>query len=217
VNPYDVGAGYGLQPFDRKFTYNLFTVYEPSFFKGQHGVTGRLLGGWSFAPIFTAASGLPIELSTSNGDAQAFGEADGVSVTASENAVLTCANNFGSSRHNNVTGSGGIGTAGSVNMFANPQAVWNCMRNPILGLDGGAGGGGVLRGMPFWNVDFQVKKNIHINERFSAEFQSIFTNIFNHDQLADPTLNFQAPTQFGVLSSQVNTPRSIELGVRFRF
>jgi hypothetical protein len=217
VNPYDVGAGYGLQPFDRKFVYNLFTVYQPPFFKGQHGVVGRLLGGWSFAPIFTAASGLPIEVSTSNGDAQAFGEADGVSVTASENAVLTCANNFGSSRHNNVTGSGGIGTAGNVNMFANPQAVWNCLRNPILGLDGGAGGGGILRGMPFWNVDFQVKKNVHINERFSAEFQSIFTNVFNHDQLADPLLNFQAPTLFGVLSSQVNSPRSIELGVRFRF
>jgi hypothetical protein len=80
-----------------------------------------------------------------------------------------------------------------------------------------AGGAGVLRGMPFWNVDFQVKKNIHINERFSAEFQSIFTNVFNHDQLADPILNLSAPASFGVLSTQVNTPRSIEIGVRFRF
>jgi hypothetical protein len=217
VNPYNIGAGYGLQPFDRKFVYNIFTVYEPPFFKGQHGWQGRLLGGWSFAPIFTAASGLPLELNTSNGDAQAFGEADGVNFAADENAVLTCGNNFGSSRHNNVTGSGGIGTAGNVNLFANPQAVWNCMRNPILGLDGGAGGGGVLRGMPFWNVDFQVKKNIHINERFSAEIQSIFTNVFNHDQLADPVLNLQQPSNFGVLSSQVNAPRSIELGIRFRF
>jgi hypothetical protein len=222
VNPYDVGAGYGLQPFDRKFVYNLFTVYEPPIFKGQHGVVGRLLGGWSFAPIFTAASGLPLELNTSNGDAQAFGEADGVNFAADENAVLTCANNFGSSRHNGITGgqtaSGvNVGTAGNVNMFANPVGVWNCMRNPILGLDGGAGGGGVLRGMPFWNVDFQVKKNIHINERFSAEFQSIFTNVFNHDQLADPVLNLQQPSNFGVLSTQVNSPRSIELGIRFRF
>ena len=217
VDPYNIGAGYGLQPFDRKFVYNLFTVYEPPVFKGQHGWEGRLLGGWSFAPIFTAASGLPLELNTSNGDAQAFGEADGVNFAADENAILTCPNNFGSSRHNNVTGSGGIGTAGNVNLFANPQAVWNCIRNPILGLDGGAGGGGVMRGMPFWNVDFQVKKNIHINERFSAEFQSIFTNVFNHDQLADPVLNLQQPSNFGVLSSQVNTPRSIELGIRFRF
>jgi hypothetical protein len=102
-------------------------------------------------------------------------------------------------------------------MFANPAAVFACARNPILGLDGGAGGAGVLRGMPFWNVDFQVKKNIHINERFSAELQSIFTNVFNHDQLADPVLNLGQPASWGVESTQVNTPRSIEVGIRFRF
>jgi hypothetical protein len=102
-------------------------------------------------------------------------------------------------------------------MFSNPQAVFNCVREPILGLDSGKGGAGVLRGMPFWNVDFQVKKNIHINERFSAEVQSIFSNVFNHDQLGDPSLSLGNPSAWGVLSSQINTPRSIEIGVRFRF
>lgn len=161
----------------------------------------------------------PFELNTSNGDAPAFAEADGVNFAADENAVLTCADNFGSSRHDNVTGgqtaSGvNIGTAGNVSLFANPVAVWNRIRNPILSL---AGGGGVLRGMLFWNVDFQVRKNIHINERFRDEFQSIFTNIFNHDQLADPVLNLQQPSNFGVFSTQVNSPRSIELRIRLRF
>jgi hypothetical protein len=217
VDPYNIGAGYGLQPFDRKFVYNILAVYQPPFFNGQHGLKGRLLGGWSFAPIFTTASGLPLEINTTNGDSQAFGEGDSQNFFADENGVLTCANNFGSSRHNNVTGSNGVGTAGNVNMFANPAAVFACARNPILGLDGGAGGAGVLRGMPFWNVDFQVKKNIHINERFSAELQSIFTNVFNHDQLADPVLNLGQPASWGVESTQVNTPRSIEVGIRFRF
>jgi hypothetical protein len=218
VDPYNINNGYGLQPFDRKFVGNVLMVYQPDFFKGQHGLMGRLLGGWSFAPIFTAASGLPLEINTTNGDGQAFGEADANGFAADENGVLTCANNFGSSRHNNVPGSNGIGTAGSgANLFANPAAVYGCFRNPILGLDGGAGGGGILRGMPFWNVDFQVKKNIHINERFSAEFQSIFTNIFNHDQLADPVLNLGSAATWGTLGGQINTPRSIELGIRFRF
>ncbi len=218
VDPYNINNGYGLQPFDRKFVGNVLMVYQPDFFKGQHGLMGRLLGGWSFAPIFTAASGLPLEINTTNGDGQAFGEADANGFGADENGVLTCANNFGSSRHNNVPGSNGIGTAGSgANLFANPAAVFACVRNPILGLDSGKGGAGVLRGMPFWNVDFQVKKNIHINERFSAEFQSIFTNIFNHDQLADPFLNLGSASTWGTLGGQINTPRSIELGIRFRF
>ncbi len=217
VNPYDIGAGYGLQPFDRKFVDNVLLVYQPPFYKAQHGVVGRLLGGWSFAPIFTAGSGLPLEINTSNGDGQSFGEADAIDFAADENAVLTCANNFGSSRHNGVAPTTGPGSAGNVNMFANPAAVFGCVRDPILGLDGGAGGAGTLRGMPFWNVDFQVKKNIHINERFSAEFQSIFTNVFNHDQLLDPFLSLSAPSLWGVENTQGNTPRSIELGIRFRF
>jgi hypothetical protein len=217
VNPYDIGAGYGLQPYDRKFVDNLFLVYQPPWFKGQHGLVGRALGGWSFSPIFTTGSGLPLELNTINGDGQSFGEADAVNFFADENAVLQCVNNFGSSRHNNVSGSGGVGTGGNVNMFANPQAVFDCMRDPILGLDSGAGGAGVLRGMPFWNVDFQVRKNIQLNERFSAEVQSIFTNVFNHDQLLDPFLSLAQPASFGVLSTQANNPRSIELGVRLRF
>jgi hypothetical protein len=218
VDPYNIGAGYGLQPFDRKFVGNVLMIYQPPFFKGQHGIVGRLLGGWSFAPIFTAASGLPLEINTTNGDGQAFGEADANGFAADENGVLTCANNFGSSRHNNVPGSNGIGIAGSgANLFGNPEAVFGCFRNPILGLDGGAGGAGILRGMPFWNVDFQVKKNIHINERFSAEFQSIFTNVLNHDQLADPVLNLASASTWGTLGGQINTPRSIELGIRFRF
>ena len=218
VDPYNINNGYGLQPFDRKFVGNVLMVYQPDFFKGQHGLMGRLLGGWSFAPIFTAASGLPLEINTTNGDGQAFGEADANGFAADENGVLTCANNFGSSRHNNVPGSNGIGTAGSgANLFANPAAVFACFRNPIVSLDSGKGGAGILRGMPFWNVDFQVKKNIHINERFSAEFQSIFTNIFNHDQLADPVLNLASASTWGTLGGQINTPRSIELGIRFRF
>ena len=139
VNPYDIGAGYGLQPFDRKFTYNLFMVYEPPFFKGQHGVMGRLLGGWSFAPIFTAASGLPLELNTTNGDGQAFGEADANNFASDENGILTCANNFGSSRHNNVAGSGGIGTAGNVNLFANPPKL--CLAASMTQFSGWTGEG----------------------------------------------------------------------------
>ncbi len=53
VDPYNIGAGYGVQPFDRKFVDNVLLVYQPPFFQGQHGIVGHVLGGWSFAPIFT--------------------------------------------------------------------------------------------------------------------------------------------------------------------
>jgi hypothetical protein len=223
VDPFDINRSYGLQNWDRKFVYNVFFVYEPEVFKGQHGFLGRVLGGWTFAPILSAASGLPLEINTLNGDAQAFGEADGVNFFSYENGILNSAYTAGSSRHNNVPGGtdangNSVGTSGfGANLFADPLAVWNSVRNPILGVDNRTGGAGVIRGLPFWNVDFSVKKNIHITERFSAEFQTIFTNVFNHDQLADPVLDLSNSAGWGVLGGQLNTPRQMEFGLRVRF
>jgi hypothetical protein len=69
-------------------------------------------------------------------------------------------------------------------MFQDPESVYNCFRQPILGVDNGHNGGvGNLRGMPFLNVDSNIKKNPMITERFGAEFAAVFTNVFNHNQL----------------------------------
>jgi hypothetical protein len=210
VDPFDLSNSYGVQPFDRKFVYNIFMVYEPPFFRGQHGLVGRVLGGWTIAPIFTAASGLPIQVFTTNGSTEGFGEGDGVNFFAQpgENGVFIGPYTGSTSRHN---------VGGSLNMFNNPDQVLAEFRNPILGLDGRTGGAGAVRGMPFWNMDLQVKKNIHISERFSTELQAIFSNVLNHNQLADPTLDLTQPAIWGVLNSQVNAPRSIEIGARIRF
>ena len=66
-------------------------------------------------------------------------------------------------------------------------------------------------------MDLQVRKNIHLTERFSLEVQSIFSNIFNHDQLGDPVLDLSNPAGFGVINTHANTPRSIEIGLRIHF
>ena len=112
----------------------------------------------------------------------------------------------------------GRSTGYGPSLFRDPQAAYNCFRNPILGLDPGHNGGaGNLRGQPFWNVDFSVKKNVMITERFSAEFGAIFTNMFNHNQLFDPV---PATGRYGGLGRPERggqNPRKIELGVRVRF
>jgi hypothetical protein len=234
TDPYNISRGYGTQSWDRKFTYNIFFVYEPPIYKGQQGALGRVLGGWRFAPIFTAASGLPLMVSpASNGNgiyggSQSFGEADGTDFGAFENAVLICPNNFGNSRHNGVAGSGGVGTSGFTdNIFKDPAAALNCFRNPILGLDDGHNGGAgtTLRGLPYWNMDFAVNKNIKVNERFSAEVGFTFTNVFNHNQLIDPgstyagtgIMTMASPPDWGALEGQANTPRQMAINLRVRF
>lgn len=240
-DPYNLHSAYGLQPWDRKFTYNLWLVYEPPFYKSQHGLIGRLAGGWTFAPLFTAGSGLPLEVSPSDafanetyGGGQAWGEGDGANFAALQNAINMCGNVFGTSRHNSpiLPTSGplsGIGSSGfGPSMFQDPATAYSCFRNPILGIDGSAGGGaGILRGQPFWNVDFSIKKNIAITERVSTEFTTIFTNLFNHNYLSDPYLVVGDVGDWGALggyssvfnglSAQANNPRALEFGLRVRF
>ncbi|HKV24970.1 MAG TPA: carboxypeptidase-like regulatory domain-containing protein [Candidatus Acidoferrum sp.] len=229
VDPYNLHNGYGVQPFDRKFVYNALMVYEPPFFKGQKGLVGRVLGGWSVAPILSTGSGLPLTIYTSSFNpnvglgGQSYGEADAVDFGAFEQGVNVCSSNhFGTSRINQPTGgvygsSGFTGPNGTTpGLYSNPGTVYNCFRNPILGLDS-ASGAGTLRGQPFWNVDVQVRKNIQLTERFSFEFQTVVTNVFNHVQLFDPFNQVGDTGDWGALEGQQNTPRQFEFGLRLRF
>jgi hypothetical protein len=231
-DPFYLGRSYGYQPWDRKFLFNVWFTYTPPVYQGQHGVLGRVLGGWTFAPILDMGSGLPVGVYTGQWatsaytGGQSFGGMDSSNIGDYENAVNICgSNSFTTTRHDHFSpGSQNFGSNAPANMFQNPEAVYNCFRNPILGVDNGHNGGvGNLRGMPFWNVDFNIKKNVMITERFGAEFGAVFTNVFNHNQLADPGQTYLTdPADFGSLETgggvlQVNNARKIEVDVRLRF
>jgi hypothetical protein len=226
-DPYNLNRGYGLAGFDRKFVYNLFFVYQPPFYKGQQGALGRVLGGWTFAPIFTAGSGLPITLGTANGGGQAFGEGDSV-------------NFFGNGNSENAVPIGPLPKVGVhyvVDPVLGPQfpnafssdstgvaqaAVFNRFRQPILGLDEKDGGWGILRGLPYWSFDISIRKNFKITERFNFELQTVIVNALNHPVFLDPGpgdyLDTSAgPGGFGTLPGQGNTPRTMEFGFRVNF
>jgi Carboxypeptidase regulatory-like domain len=239
---YNLHSAYGLQPWDRKFIFNTFLVYQPPIFKGQHGFLGRVAGGWTFAPILTVGSGLPLEVQPSDafaneiyGGGQSFGEGEGSDFAALQNAVRICPTGFGATRHNNPTlsnpANAGLQFGSNLygpSMFQHPDQAYFCFRNPILGIDPSDGGGaGILRGMPFWNVDFSLKKNVLITERLSVEFSATFSNLFNHNQLSDPYLILGDTKDWGGLggfssiyngqTAQANTPRAMEFGLRVSF
>src|SRR6202035_3764549 len=138
---------------------------------------------------------------------QTCGEADASNVGALENAINICGGQTGGSQRNNTpvasTQYAGIGSSGfGPSLYQNPGGVYNCFRNPILGIDNGHNGGaGTLRGQAFWNVDFNIKKNVAFTERFSLEVGATFTNIFNHNQLFDPVNGLGDTGDFGALAS----------------
>ncbi len=227
VDPWDLQVSYGPQPFDIRFVYNLALLYRVPFFSTQKGVLGHVLGGWSVAPIFTVQSGAPLEVSLGTGtnqDAQAYGEEYGNSNSAYENAVLIAPFTGGNSLHQNVTGTGGVGTTGNfssggsgLNIFANPAQVYSEFGRLVLGLDTDAGGAGVIRGFPTWNLDTAISKDIRATERVGATLIFQFTNVLNHFQPGNPTMNLDSPQTWGVVTSQANLPRQVEFGLRVHF
>jgi len=219
---FDLGKMYGVQGFNRKFVYNSYMVWNEPYFKGQQGILGRALGGWSLAPIFTAGSGEPLYCNTQT-DGQSFGSADAASYFSNEQCVFTSKYNAGNSSHYNVAGSNGVGTkvAGpgsrAINMFKDPEAVYNQVRAPILGIDSKNPGFGPITATPYWNVDMSLAKNVKVFESVSLDLSVIFTNVFNHDILADPVLDISNTPTWGVQRKQYNTPRKMEFGMRASF
>ncbi|MGB8469177.1 MAG: hypothetical protein WCD71_03355, partial [Candidatus Sulfotelmatobacter sp.] len=219
-DPFNLGTTYGYQNYQRKFVYNAFFVYQLPFYKGQSGLMGRALGGWSIASVFTAGSPSPIELYTTTGDGQEYGAGDNVNFFGNENAIQIAPITHGHAYYNSP--SNGL----PVNMFKVGVAAANDFRNPILGLDNKDGGDGNIFGLPYWNLDLSVRKNIRVAEGISVELQGVFADVLNHNQFLDPVAGAASglfnPGGFGALNAgsaqeQLGGDRQIEIGARVRF
>jgi hypothetical protein len=238
LTPFDMGAQYGPQGYDIKFLYNLSMYYNLPFYRGQHGILGHILGGWTVSPLFTAQSGGPTNVTYTEGSCtgcEAFGEVTtpGTSGTggSGEGAVglMPYTGNMqtryniyptGTQGNNLVEGVAAVGTktAGffGLNAFANPATVWNEFRPCVLGYDSRCGSG-TLRGLPTWNLDANVVKDIAIwRERVGAQIFVQVTNVMNHFQSGSPSLSLTSPTTFGQMGGG-GTPRNMEFGIRVHF
>jgi hypothetical protein len=103
-----------------------------------------------------------------------------------------------------------------VNLFADPQAVFNSFRRVLISQDTRAGRG-TLRGLPRWNVDWSFGKRTRIGQRVNAVFTADFINLFNTVQFANPSPTLTAPANFGVITAQGNDPRAVQLSLRMEF
>ena len=225
LDNYYIENNYGPQSYDIKFIYNIAMYYSPKIFTTQKGVLGKVLGGWTFSPLFTAQSGNPLNVSYSEGgcsECQAFGE---VSTTSSATtSFITAAQGTGpftggSSANYSVAGSGGVGTSNParVNMFTDPAAILGQFRKCILGFDTNCQSY-PLRGVPRWNVDLGVHKTVSFfREGMGADLSFQFTNVLNHVVMGNPALSITSPATFGRMTGTANTPRNMEFGLRLHF
>jgi len=215
---------YGPASFDRRHIVNATWLYDLPFGKGQPFSTDntaldKLIGGWYLSGIFQAASGVPLSVAQSS---QTYG--GGLQFTTATGSIATQdPMQFGNSVHSGVAGSNGIGTAGNpatggtgLNLFPDPAGAFAIFR-PIQLTSDGRSGRGILRAPPRWNLDMSIGKRTAVTEQVKVVFTFDFLNIFNLVQFNNPNLNLTAPTNFGVFTSQGNTPRAIQFGLRVEF
>jgi hypothetical protein len=220
---------YSPSLFDRRHAFNMLLTYDLPLGKGKRWASGafadKILGGWSVSSVYTAASGLPLAVVDTNACSTEFGSTSNNG--APIGLIKTSSGTIDASRHNNPT-IGSFGTrsspGGVPNGFGNPDAVVAQFRYPTF--DDKRLGLGAVRGMFRWNVDLGLAKRTQITERLSTRFDVQFVNAFNHPMFGsntyfgfnnEPNTDLASPQTFGVLSQQFNSPRYIQMGLRFDF
>jgi hypothetical protein len=223
---FDPDIDYGPAQSDRRHILNATFNYDLPFGAGRRwssdGALERVIGGWYLSGIYRAFSSLPFVVTDNAG---VFGGS-----LASPNQGAIPVANVTSGVQGGVAGSGGVGIAGNpaiggsgLNLFADPEAAFKSFRRILISQDGRQGRANHFRGPGFWNLDFRVGKQTRITERVRVEFSFDFFNVFNHVNLATPSLSLNSPANFGVFTTQVVPPnrtegsRWIQFGSRISF
>jgi hypothetical protein len=169
---------YGLSLFDIRHVYNGNATYDLPFGKGRKWATSstvadKIIGGWNTAVIITRQSGSPLTVAQNTG--QAFGGGSIGGFIPNSGAIPLKNSLYDPHVHSGVAGSGGVGASGNpnptsgpkgsgLNIFANPQEVFNNFRSILLAQDT-RHGRNVLRGLTRWTWDWTVSKETNIAEK----------------------------------------------------
>jgi hypothetical protein len=200
------GSGYRQNYYKReKFLYptdqpNLFAFsvsYALPYGRGsQAGVMRKIAGGWSLSAFGTYGSGYPLPIWTVNTNSIAFTGGLRPNLTGQPIRATAGAGGFDPNRDYYL----------NPNAFARPAALtfgdapaYLNVRQPML-----------------INESFGVFKQIRIVERASLQFRTEMTNPLNRVVFGAPTTDLSSAS-FGKISSQGNSPRLIQFGLKLLF
>jgi hypothetical protein len=188
VNPFDHAASNGLSAFNMTHNFVVSYTYNLPFAEKSN----RLLAGWQFSGITRLTTGLPIQIFES-GDRSLCncyegGEPDysGQPIHISDPRLP--GNVYFSSNQFSQEPLGQFGTARHY-FFSGP------------GLN---------------QTDLTLRKLTKITESFSLEFRSEFFNVFNHAQFLNPSGDYGALSNFGVVTG-ARSPRIGQGALKFIF
>jgi hypothetical protein len=163
-------------------------------FWSQPGILRRIAGGWQLNGLATFHSGAPLALRSSTNTLGNFGGGQRP-------------NWNGQDPHVDGPASQRLGRYFNAAAFNTPApfTYGNVARLVPW-----------LRGPGTANVDLSAAKNIPITERFRLQFRFETFNSFNHPEFGLPNTGIGSPNA-GVISTQANSPRDIQFGLKLMF
>lgn len=167
------------------------------FAANANGFVDRLIGGWQFTMIHRYQSGTPIGIG-GGGPIPLFGGGNRPNRVAGVDPLNSFPNGFDPARDRYLKAAA----------FAQPA-------NFAFGT--AAPNYGDIRTFPFLNEDAGILKSFRLTENHRLQFRAEFFNLFNRVVFGGPNGNTLAGAAFGQIGSQANTPRSIQMGLRYSF
>lgn len=175
-------------------------VYELPFFrKTSNPLLKTALSGWQLAGTAFWQRGTPITITTPNNIGLGFaviqpnvlsGVTQGYSVTAAEN--------------NARQGLPWFNTAA----FTQPPSY--TLGNAARNFSG-------LRRDNYKNANLSITRNFKIRERLKGQFRAEFINAFNTVVFGTPGRDVSTPSTFGIITTQGNSPRTVQMVLRFTY
>lgn len=186
----------GNSSYDARHVFTANFAYQIPF------AQNRWYGGWQWSGIATARTGLPLN----------------VSVTRKATDVLD-GNVLSTERPDLVPGVPLYLDYGTTGLWLNQAAF----AIPAKGAWGNLGRN-VLRAPGLFQIDTALSKRVRLSERTSLELGAEAFNILNHPQLGASGSNISSTSNFGKITSPINTspvgagtPRQIQFLARFVF
>jgi trimeric autotransporter adhesin len=199
-NAYNLNGEWSLSTQNIPNRFTMSATYELPFGKGKKFLNGGnalnyVVGGWSLNTFGIIQSGFPLSVTQSNA-----------------NSLIGA-----SYQRPNATGTVSAGTSGSIDSrlsdWLNPAAFSVA---PELTF-GDTSRFLNVSGPRLFSIDFSVFKNFTIRERVKAQFRAEALNATNTPYFGNPGTTLTTPSTFGVITSQINYPRLVQLGLRFTF
>jgi hypothetical protein len=197
-NFYNLRGERALSSWDTPQTLVLSYVYELPFGPDKPwltwgGAAGKILGGWQINGNTTFQSGFPLQVNGGNNSGSFAGTQrpnwSGKNPTLSGPVTERLLKYFDTSAF----------TFNAPFTFGNAPRMMPNLRSPGIS-----------------NFDISVFKNTRVTERVQVQFRAEAFNAFNRVQFGVPNTNINS-TAFGVITSQQNSPRNLQLALRLLF